>query len=279
MSDAPTAAIVGLGLIGGSLARDLAARGIRILGYDCDPDVLAQALSAGIVRQRLSSTMAGLAAADWVVLATPPDAAPEAIERMRGHVGRSRLITDVGSVKRGIVAAAERLGLGSRFVGAHPIAGDTRSGWGASRAGLFAGARVYLCPTRETTPAARGEAEALWGLCGARTEVLSPEAHDRTVAWTSHLPQVAASALALALGDAGIAARDLGPGGRSATRLAASPAGMWTGIASENADALAPALAALEARLAEARRALERRDRAALHAFFEGSATWAAQDG
>jgi prephenate dehydrogenase len=209
------------------------------------------------------------------VLAVPVSEARALLEAARPHLARARLITDVGSTKRGIVRAAAELGLGERFVGAHPLAGDHRSGWEASRAALFRGALVYLTPSDESSTDAVALARSLWSALGAHVEHLDAATHDARLAWTSHLPQAASTALALALGDAGHARDALGPGGHDATRLAASDPAMWAAIAAENADALGPALGALERRLAELRAAAERGDTVGLRRMFEAARRWA----
>jgi prephenate dehydrogenase len=192
------------------------------------------------------------------VLAVPVQEAPRLLAGIAPGLGSARLVTDVGSTKRAIVAAAATLGVGDRFVGGHPLAGSTGTGWGASREGLFAGATVYLTPAAATADAAMALAAALWEGVGARCEVLDAAAHDRRVAWTSHLPQALSSALAIALSREGVARATLGPGGRDVTRLADSPPELWGAIAAANADELAPALAAVERELRALRRALAR---------------------
>ncbi|HSL69381.1 MAG TPA: prephenate dehydrogenase/arogenate dehydrogenase family protein, partial [Longimicrobiales bacterium] len=157
-------AIIGLGLIGGSLARDLAARGVQLIGYDLDARALRAALDENVIARALSSDLEGIEAADVVVLALPVQVAPAVLAAVAGRVGHAHLITDVGSTKSGIVAAAERLGLGERFIGGHPLAGDHSSGWSASRRELFRGARVFLCPGALTRPDVLDRARALWTL-------------------------------------------------------------------------------------------------------------------
>src|SRR5215204_2913141 len=138
-------AIVGLGLIGGSLARDLSALGIRVSGYDSDATQLAAAARMTVIASALDDTLDGIQRADIVVIATPVDAAVDILRRIAVTVSRVPLITDVGSTKARIVEAARTLGLADHFVGSHPMAGDHRSGFEASRAGLFVDAPVYLC--------------------------------------------------------------------------------------------------------------------------------------
>jgi prephenate dehydrogenase len=273
-----SAGVVGLGLIGGSIARDLVARGVRVAGYDRDAAwgerssrAPARAALDGVAVAR---SIADVAAADLLVLAVPVSAAPALLADARPHLGRTRLVIDVGSTKRTIVAAAEALGIGDRFVGCHPMAGDHRSGWEASRAGLFAGARTYLCPTPRTSAAALGAARDLWLSLGASPECLDAAEHDRRLGFTSHLPHVVASALALTLDAAGLERAEMGPGGRGATRLAGSSPELWSAIAADNADSLGEALAALETQLAAMRASLAGGDAERVAGFFAAAREW-----
>ncbi len=279
MNGIRSAAVVGLGLIGGSLARELAARGVRVLGYDRDTAPLQAALEEGLVHEALGESLEGVKEADLLVIAVPVAAASAVLSTALPHLGSVRLVTDVGSTKQAVVCAAEALGIGERFVGAHPLTGDHRSGWSASRVGLFQGARVYLCATPSTSAEPLELARQLWTSLGAEPELLDAEAHDWRLAWTSHLPQAASSALALALASAGIARSDLGPGGQDLTRLAGSSPEMWTGIALENAAALSGAVAALEERLQELRAALAREDEQAVRHFFDVGRQWSEGNG
>ena len=241
------AAVAGMGLIGGSVARELAARGVRVLGHDRDPAAVAAAMRGGVVAAALGEDFAGVEEADVLVVAVPVLAAREVLRAARPRLGGVRLITDAGSTKRSIVAVAEEMGMGARFVGAHPLAGDHRSGWDASRAGLFAGARVFLCPASDAEEDAIALADALWTGLGGRTERMDAAEHDRLLAWTSHLPQAVSSALGAALAGRGIGRAELGPGGRDVTRLAGSSLDLWADVLRDNADAVDDALAAMEA--------------------------------
>jgi prephenate dehydrogenase len=270
-----SAAVVGLGLMGGSVARELSARGVRVLGHDRDPRALEAALRDGAVHAPLGPALEGVEEAELLVLAVPVDAAPEVLRAGRARLERARLVTDVGSTQRSVCAAAEALGLGGRFVASHPLAGDHRSGWEASRAGLFQEARVFLSPTPSTHAESLRLAVELWSALGARPEVMDAAEHDRRLAWSSHLPQCASSALALALDGAGVERGELGPGGRDTTRLAGSSPEMWAAILLDNAGHLGAALDALQARLAELREALERGDADGLRALFEHGRAWA----
>ena len=272
--DGFTVAIAGLGLIGGSLARDLAARGVRVLGYDANRATLHAALAEGVIAAAPGDDWAGLEDADALVLAVPVHAAAETLRDALPRLGGVRLITDAGSTKAEIVVQAARLGIGARFVGAHPLAGDTRSGWAASRTGLFDGARVYLTPSAESSRAAADLARWLWTSVGGRTVELAADEHDRLLAWTSHLPQVVSSALGAALAERGIARGELGPGGRGATRLAASSPEVWRGILADNAANVTAAILEVERQLAAARAAIESGDAEAIGRWMEIGHAW-----
>jgi len=274
MRETECAAVVGLGLIGGSVARALTERGVRVLGFDHDDATLRAAVAEGGIHSPLAADWAGVEDAELVVIAVPVDAAAGVLAALAPRLGRALLVTDVGSTKASVVDAARAAGIGATFVGSHPLAGDHRSGWAASRAELFHGARVFLAPTAETTAAALRRAESLWRELGARAEQVDAAEHDRRLAVTSHLPQVAASALASVLAERGADRAELGPGGRDMTRLAGSSPAMWTAIAADNALPLSAAVAALEERLHDFRRALDGGDGAELRRFFERGNRW-----
>lgn len=273
-----TVAVIGLGLIGGSLARDLAARGVRVIGHDRDGAAARAAAAEGVVDTVAGDALAGLEAAEVVIVATPVDEAPAVlaelgVARAEGRL-RARLVTDVGSTKRSAVGAATAHGLGDLFVGSHPLAGDHRWGWAASRRGLFDGATVYLCPAEDAGVGAMELARALWGEVGGAPECCDAASHDEMLAWSSHLPQVAATALALVLREGGVQRSRLGPGGRDTTRLAGSSPELWTAIARDNAESLTNALELLERQIGELRSSLASSDDAGLRARFADAREW-----
>jgi prephenate dehydrogenase len=190
----------------------------------------------------MDRSLGGVSESDLIVVAVPVDSATEVLRQIAPHVARAKLITDVGSTKMRIVELAAELGLASRFVGSHPMAGDHRSGWAASRTGLVDGARVYLCPPHDAPRCIIDLAAEWWRWLGARPIVMSAELHDQKLAWTSHLPHIVSTALALALASADVERDELGPGGRDMTRLAGSSADVWTAIARDNAAAIDTAL-------------------------------------
>ncbi len=269
-----TISVVGLGLMGGSFARAVAAQGARVVAYDRNAEHLEQATRDGVVSGALGRDLSGLEEADVVVVALPVDATCLALPVLAQRATKARLLMDLASTKRSVVACAESAGVGERFVGAHPLAGSHRSGWSAARASLFDEARVFLCPTPTTSRATLQMAEQLWHALHARTEALDAEAHDVEMAWCSHLPHFMASALATTLQDAGLPRSALGSGGRDMTRLAGSSTAMWTAIAADNADAITQALSSFEARLREVREAIACRDPARTRALLEAGRQW-----
>jgi len=268
------AAVIGLGLIGGSVARDLAAMGLRVSAFDADVAQLNAAMRDGVVHTRLNQSLDGLETADLVVIAVPVDEALSVLRLGATRLKKTALITDVGSTKARIVALATELGVGERFVGAHPMAGDHRSGWSASRAGLFVNAPLYLCPAADTVPQAMTLADTLWRTLGARPIEMDAMVHDERLAWTSHLPHMIAVVLGLTLGEGGVTRDDLGPGGRDMTRIAGSSPDMWTAIAVDNSESIEAALAVAEREITALRAEISRRDSPALHARFTAARSW-----
>ncbi|MEO7457153.1 MAG: prephenate dehydrogenase [Gemmatimonadaceae bacterium] len=267
-------AIVGLGLMGGSLARALAARDVTVLGYDSAPGTLDAAEGEGIVHERLDARLTGVSSADVLVLALPVNATIATLARIGGQLGSARLVMDVGSTKASIVGAAESAGLGERFVGAHPLTGSHRSGWRASRANLFDEARVFLCPASGASGDVVRLAESFWRGLRAGVEILDASEHDGQMAWRSHLPHVLSSALALTLREAGIHRSALGPGGRDMTRLAGGAPGMWTPIVEDNVAALLSALDGMDVQLAAFRAVLARGASREIHEYFARGVDW-----
>lgn len=236
--------IIGLGLIGGSIARRLAQQGIRVLGADRDPATMAEAQASGVF-EALLDPPALVAAADGVILATPVGAIEELLESLPWRPGQ--LVLDTGSTKRRIVRAMARLPEGVCAVGGHPMAGREHSGFRMSDPELFLGKPFILVPTPRTTPEAARRAEKLVTVLGARPIWMDAEIHDRRVAWVSHLPYVTAMALMAAAEATGDPAlwEIAASGFRDATRVAASDPQMMGEVVRSNADELSDALEAL----------------------------------
>lgn len=238
-------AILGVGLIGGSLARALRDAGHvqEIVGFGRSLANLQRAVELGVVDRIETSMSAAVNGADMVVLATPVGTMPDMLVAIAPYLGKDAVVTDVGSVK-GAVANAARTALGARlavFVPGHPIAGTERSGVEASFASLFVGRRVVLTPLPETGPDAVIRVRAMWRAAGAEVVEMSVAHHDEVLAATSHLPHLLAYALVdmLAKLDDRREVFAFAAGGfRDFTRIASSDPVMWRDIALANREAI-----------------------------------------
>ena len=266
-------AIVGLGLIGGSIALGVRERWpeSRVFGVDSEA-VVAHALGAGAVERGFDSVGA-LPDTSLIVLAAP---VRQNIALLR-QIKRPAIATDVGGTKRDIVSAARALSPGTTFVGGHPLGGGERGGFAFARPDLFAGRPWIFTPDGDDSGDAVERLSRFVTGLGARPCILSAEEHDRVMAYVSHLPQLAASALMEAVGAAaGIEGlRMAGRGLVDTTRLASSPADVWRDICLTNADALGDALDCLIARLTQLRGDLRHGE--AIEAIFSAAAKWRAE--
>src|SRR5262245_19795752 len=239
--------IVGLGLIGGSIA--LAARELwptsLVIAVD-NKDVLETAMRLHAIDVAADDPIV-LAEADIVVLAAPARQNIALLDMLDENVRQPAIVTDTSSTKREIVAAARSLPPRFTFVGGHPLAGAARGGLEHARPDLFRGRPWFLTPTGDASGVAVEKLSAFVRALGAEPRVMEVAAHDRLLAFLSHLPQLTASALMQVVGEA-IGADGLAFAGRGlgdTTRLASSPADIWRDIASTNADEIGPALDAL----------------------------------
>jgi prephenate dehydrogenase len=247
----PSVAIIGLGLVGGSLARALTRRGYRVTGIDW-PLVVRRALRTRAIRHGATRAEAA-ARSDLVVLAAPPATNLRLLRRLARVAPPRLVLTDVSSVKREIVGEAARLGLRG-FVGGHPMAGTEKRGFEAGAADLFRGAAWWLVPARDRR--ANRLVKALVEDAGARPVRTDAAAHDRAMAFLSHAPQVVSWALSDAARRDAVARRYLhhaGPGFRGMTRLARSPRALWHDILAANRVEVARALRALGTAIARRR--------------------------
>ncbi len=247
-------AIVGLGLIGGSLALALGGHCREVLAVEPRAEARALALREGIVSAASADPTAVLPQADIVVLAAPVRAILALLTDLPNmHPGRA-LVLDVGSTKQAIVKAMAALPARFDPIGGHPMAGKTARGLTAAEAGLFRGAVFALTPLTRTSPLARAVAEALVHAVGAQPLFMTPAEHDRYAAAVSHLPYLLS--LALALSTSPEEAVLAGPGFRSTTRLAASSPEMMGDILLTNRPAVLAALERFRSRLAALETAL-----------------------
>ncbi len=266
----PSVAIVGIGLMGASLAAALRAVDFAstIVGIDENPKSLAFAIEQGWIDRGAAEF--GPDVADVVVLATPVGAMAGLLSRLRPLVSTRTVITDMGSVKAPVVQAAFALAL-PRFVPGHPIAGAERSGPLAARAALFVKRAVILTPREDCDPEAVAVVRAMWEAAGAYVLLASADVHDRMVAYTSHLPHLLAFACADLLADEALD-HDLypfvGTGLRDFLRIAGSDPVMWRDVCEANAAVLGRVLADYGERLAAYGKALAAGDFATLQTQF-----------
>lgn len=260
-------AVLGLGAIGGSVAWQARLAGVpRVVGYAPDRADAVQALKAQAVHDIADSPARAVAGADLVILAAPPEAILDLLDILPPLLAPGALVTDVASVKLPVMERARAAGLAARFAGSHPFAGTHQQGWAGARADLCTGAVVYVCASGPEGEAAAREVMDFWSqVLGATPVLIEAAAHDSRLAWTSHLPQAVASALALTLARApSLGGATVGSGLRDTTRLAASPVEMWVDILLRNRAPVAEALGAMEGSLAELGRAIAAGDRAVL---------------
>lgn len=270
--DVGPVAVIGLGAVGGSVAKALIRAGVEVRGCTSSAADADAARRVGVQIAEDYADVAGCVARLPTILIAVPVAA---------HAGVAQAAVSAASPDAAIfhaasLQAAQELGSPPRVIGTHPLAGTHRAGFGASDADMFAGCVVSI--EARASSGLRAVAERLWRAVGAgRFEYRSAEEHDRLMAWVSHLPQIASTALADAIASAGIGPDALGPGGRDATRLAASPFEMWSSILAGARPEAARAAAALERSVGAIRSALESGDMAAIERIWTTARAWASR--
>ncbi len=273
-------AVIGVGMIGGSVAGALRAHGAceEVVGYSPAPDG-ARALELGLIDRLAASVSDAVEGAERVVIAAPIPAIPGVMRAMAPALRSDALITDCASSKRSVIAAAEReLGPAfERFLPGHPIAGSERNGPDAARPELFQGKRWLFCPVNPTQAQWCETWRQLLGVTGARFSEIDPDLHDRVFAEVSHWPHALAFAMgaAIARGElADHAVNFAGAGLRDTSRIAASPAELWAGILLDNVGPVLESAGRFRAELDRMIDALERRDRSALVEILDTSSRW-----
>ena len=267
--------IFGVGLIGGSFALGLKAAGQveEVVGFGRSLGSLTQALDLGIIDRVGANPCQEVVEADLVLLATPVGQMPEIMARIAPYLGAQTLVTDGGSTKCDVVAAA-RKHFGDKvacFVPAHPIAGAENSGAAAARADLYREKKVVLTPLPENRILDVARVRSAWEWCGAQVHELQPDEHDRVFAAVSHLPHLLSFALVhdLAVRDSSEQFFTFAASGfRDFTRIAASHPEMWCDICLANRTALLEELDRYRAQLDDLRAALARSDGTALEETF-----------
>ena len=258
MADVEKLVLVGVGLLGGSIAKAALARGVAsdVVGVGRNAQKLDRAVRAGTLTAATIDLAEACAGAELVVVCTPVDTIAEQVQNVAAACDRPTLITDAGSTKGNIVAALPgELPGGCRFVGSHPLAGSEKTGAANATEDLFVGRTVVVTPTEAVQSADVERLSAFWSALGATVRIMSPDEHDEALAATSHAPHLIAAALALATRE-----KDLpltASGWLDTTRIAAADAELWRPIFDANRANVLKALARFEKTMALLRRALE----------------------
>lgn len=258
-------AVLGVGLIGGSIGLAARRQGAEVVGFDADGQTLERALEADAI-DRAAATVAEACAGGEVIFCAAPVAGLAALAEAALQVcDEDAVVTDVGSTKRQIVAA---LGGDERFIGGHPLAGAETSGVENARADLFDGARWYLTPTASSGGVLYDRLQRTIADFGARPQAVDSETHDRLMATVSHLPHVIANVLvtqaAAELSADSERMPDVGPSFRDTTRVAGANPAIWADIFASNREAVAEAVEATGVRLQEAAQLIRGGDRDAV---------------
>jgi prephenate dehydrogenase len=265
-----TVALIGVGLIGGSIGLALRARRLaaHVVGVGRDQASLEIAARKGAIDRGTTDLQSGVAEADLVIVCTPVNRIAEDVLRAAVAAPAEVLIVDVGSSKRQIVEAVERDSRSAAvFVGAHPLAGSEKRGAHYSTADLFDGRVCILTPTPRTPLERTREALALWTALGCRVVEMSPGEHDEILAYTSHLPHAVAAALARSVPAAWL---PMAAGAyRDGTRVAGADTEIWAAIFRENRGPMLKALGTLEDCLDAFKYALMTDDEAAIRAWWD----------
>ncbi len=268
--------IIGVGLIGGSLARALREAGEvgEVIGCGRGEDNLRAAVRLGVIDRYETDPACAVRAADVVVVAVPLGAMAAVLRSIVPHLAAGAILTDVGSAKGSVVADIERIygQIPPHFVPGHPIAGTEQSGVEASFATLFQRRRVILTPLAETAAAAHQLIRRMWELTGAEVVDMGVRHHDAVLAATSHLPHMLAYTLVdtlARLDDRAEVFRYAAGGFRDFTRIASSDPVMWHDICVANREQLLEMIALFSADLAQLAEAIRSDDRAAILATFQ----------
>jgi prephenate dehydrogenase len=273
MAEFEKVAILGVGLIGGSIGLALRERKLakEVVGIGRRESALAKANELGAIDRGTTSLAQGVADAEIVVVATPVDTVAEFVLKVSEVCSQRTTITDAGSTKETIVTAVERGLTGRRdgpwFIGSHPIAGDHRTGVEFARAELFDGRKTVVTPTAHSHRASTLDVERFWRSLGADVVTMSPAEHDAALAATSHLPHLVAYALAFATPN------ELLPlaasGWRDTTRIAGSDPNLWRPIFAANRAHVLEALDRFTEVVALVRESLETGDDQELYGILE----------
>jgi len=251
-------AIIGLGLMGGSLALGLRGKCAVIYGIDPDPATLELALSQQIVDYVSSDPAALLPEADIIILSTPVPAILTLLDQLPAFTSNPCIVMDIGSTKKMIVESMSRLPERFDPIGGHPICGKEKLSLANAERTLYYAVPFLLTPLERTSSSAISAANQIITALGAKSKMLDASDHDRILAATSHLPFLISSALALATRQD--VAAFIGPGFKSTSRLAGTPSSMMLGVLQSNRENVLTAVQAMQNQLSEIESALSSND-------------------
>ena len=257
--------IIGLGLIGGSLALAIREKKLakEIIGVSRRKSTIDRAVENKIVDFATLNLKDGVKGSDLVIIATPVLRIPDIAKRLAPFLRKDAILTDAGSTKRYIVKNIEKIGFkGVNFAGSHPIAGSEKSGIKSANKDLFKGTCCVLTKTKNTNPKIIARLKKFWGGLGMRVKVMSPEAHDRLLSNISHLPHAASVSLANSAGKDGL---KLAAGGfKDMTRIASGELELWKDIFFTNKDNLIKDIKVLKKELSKMQMVLKNSDESGL---------------
>lgn len=266
--------ILGLGLIGGSIARSLRECGedIFITAVSGHKETIDAALSDGVIDRGNSRLSDQLEGSDFIILAAPVDINIRYLEEVKPYLSENTVLTDAGSVKRPIMRAADASRLSDCFIGGHPMAGSEKKGYDNSSSDLLKGAKYIITPGASSSSYDVDRLKRLVTLIGSEPVVMSPEEHDRSTALVSHVPHVVSAALVNLVRDNensdGILGKLAAGGFKDITRISSSDPGLWRQICLENREEIALLLGDYAEEILRIRKELEAGDGEALESMF-----------
>lgn len=277
-------AIIGMGLIGGSLGLAIKKQGLaeKVVGIGRREESLKKALHAGAVDKVTLNLKDGVKEADFVIVATPVKTIPRIVKEVTITLPEGAIITDVGSTKAWVVSEiGKALPGGVFFIGGHPLAGSEKNGIEAAREGLFTGTVCVLTPDEKTSPEALGAVSSFWKSIGAETIVMSPDRHDFLIAATSHLPHLAAAAMVSLIETLKEKKEEFLPliarGFKDTTRIALSSPEMWKDICLTNEENIINMIEKLQNLLGEIKEHILRGESAFLQEKFDKAKAFRSQ--
>ena len=273
MNDLRRVTIIGLGLMGGSLAMALQEKSDSIItGIDASPEVMREAENRGVIHQSAPNLKAAVEDAALVVLAVPVGAYSKIIQEIGVSLREGTVVTDLGSVKNPALTAAASLPEPGLFIGGHPLAGSEKGGLAAATPYLFENAYYFLTPNEDTPEQLMNRMKTWVSTLGAFPIMVSATVHDRILARTSHFPHITASLLTAVIAEEDeMMVPFTGSGFRDTTRIASGNPYMWEEILYLNREELNDCLRKLEVKVKEMRQALRREDRQWMLNFLQNS--------